>query len=81
MLQSLSISMTAPLRTLPSMTMDVGFLGATLAEAAGLPTNDAQGALLMLRDQCAGSYHSCPDKRLVYNYLSKLVASDLLTLP
>lgn len=69
------------IRTLPSMTMDVGFLGATLAEAAGLPTNDAQLALLMLRNQCAESYHSCSDKRLVYSYLSKLVASDLLTLP
>lgn len=69
------------IKTLPSMTMDVGFLGATLAEAAGLPNNDAQRALLMLRDRCIGSYHSCPDKTLVWNHLSRLVASDLLTLP
>ncbi|MDR7029840.1 sulfatase-like hydrolase/transferase [Rhizobium rosettiformans] len=69
------------IQALPSMTMDVGFLGATLAKAAGLPTNEVQRALLTLRDQCAGSYHFCPNKGLVFNHLSKLVASDLLTLP
>jgi hypothetical protein len=69
------------IQALPRMKLDVGFLGATLAKAAGLPTNEAQRALLTIRDRCAGSYHSCSDKALVWNHLSKLVASDLLTLP
>ncbi|THV15784.1 sulfatase-like hydrolase/transferase [Rhizobium rhizophilum] len=68
-------------KSLPPMTMDVGFLGVTIADAVGLPNNAAQRALLMLRDQCAGSYHSCADKALVWDHLGKLTVSDLLELP
>ncbi|WP_421594738.1 sulfatase-like hydrolase/transferase, partial [Shinella sp. M27] len=38
----------------PQMAMDIGFLGATIADAAGLPGNEAQDALLVLRDRCRG---------------------------
>lgn len=69
------------IKALPSMTMDVGFLGATIADAAGLPSDEAQRALLVLRDKCRGLYHSCGDKRLVWQHLSDLRASHMLSLP
>jgi hypothetical protein len=70
-----------PLAPLPEGMVDIGFLGATIADVAQLPSNAAQQALLSVRDQCAGSYHSCPNKGLVWDHLQTLAASGLLTLP
>ncbi|WP_421593084.1 hypothetical protein [Shinella sp. M27] len=36
--------------SLPQMTMDIGFLGATVADAARLQGNEAQSGLLAPRD-------------------------------
>lgn len=66
---------------LPKMTMDVGFLGATIADVARLPSNEAQRAILALRDQCHGAYHACADKNLVWAHLRQLADSGMLKLP
>lgn len=65
----------------PQMVMDIGFLGATITDAAGLPRNDAQDALLMVRDRCGGAYHACADKDLVWDHLRKLANSGMLKMP
>lgn len=66
---------------LPQMTMDIGFLGATIADVAGLPGNEAQRALLALRDRCHGAYHACVEKNLVWDHLRQLANSGMLKLP
>lgn len=66
---------------LPKMTMDVGFLGATIAEAARLPGNEAQSALLALRDRCQGAFQGCAEKNLVWDHLRRLSDSGMLRLP
>lgn len=60
--------------------LDVGFLSASLIEAAGLPTSPTFKALARLRDACGGYYHTCPDRSLVDQHLRQRQNAGLLNL-
>lgn len=63
-----------------SKPIDVGFLPASLIEAAGLPTSPMFEALAELRDACGGKYHKCPDRHLVDAHLKERSEAGLLDL-
>lgn len=60
--------------------LDVGFLSASLIEAAGLPTSPTFEALARLRDACGGRYHTCADRGLVDQHLRQRQNAGLLDL-
>ncbi|WP_457586326.1 sulfatase-like hydrolase/transferase [Ensifer canadensis] len=60
--------------------LDVGFLSASLIEAAGLPTSPTFEALARLRDACDGHYHTCADRTLVDQHLRQRQDAGLLDL-
>nr|WP_246707594.1 sulfatase-like hydrolase/transferase [Ensifer oleiphilus] len=60
--------------------LDVGFLSASLIEAAGLPTSPTFEALARLRDACNGHYHTCPERALVDQHLRQRQDAGLLDL-
>ncbi|MGF6172082.1 sulfatase-like hydrolase/transferase [Ensifer sp. 4252] len=63
-----------------AIPLDVGFLAASLIEAAGLPTSPTFEALARLRDACGGRYHTCPDRALVDQHLRQRQDAGLLDL-
>ncbi|TPN56066.1 sulfatase [Mesorhizobium sp. B1-1-9] len=66
---------------MPGMApLDVGFLGASLLDAAGLPMSPVMADLVRLRDHCGGSFHSCSDRAAVDAHLRRRVDSGLLHL-
>lgn len=58
--------------------LDVGFLGATFAQMARLPSSPMINDLIALRDQCAGRFHSCSDRDLVDRHLRRRIDAGLL---
>ncbi|MBA3446755.1 MAG: sulfatase-like hydrolase/transferase [Pseudaminobacter sp.] len=58
--------------------LDIAFLGATFARAAGLPTSPLMDDLIRLRDVCEGRFHSCRDRATVDRHLKRRVDSGLL---
>ncbi|MCA0035102.1 sulfatase-like hydrolase/transferase [Mesorhizobium sp. B263B2A] len=68
-------------RPMPGMApLDVGFLGASLLDAAGLPMSPVMADLVRLRDHCGGSFHGCSDRAAVDAHLRRRVDSGLLHL-
>lgn len=68
-------------RPLPEVpALDVGYLGTTILEAAGLPLDDVDRELAALRDRCGGRYAGCADRTGVDRHLKRLVEADLLDL-
>jgi hypothetical protein len=67
-----------PLPDVP--VLDAGYLGATFAEAAGLPTDGVLRALTDLRNRCGGAYRGCADRGAVLAHLRGLVDAGLLVL-
>ncbi|WP_245279103.1 sulfatase-like hydrolase/transferase [Mesorhizobium loti] len=66
---------------MPEMApLDVGFLSASLLDAAGLPMSPVMTDLVRLRDHCAGSFHGCTDRAAVDAHLRRRVDSGLLHL-
>ncbi|WP_438749150.1 sulfatase-like hydrolase/transferase [Pararhizobium sp. O133] len=63
-----------------SLPMDVGFLSASLIEAAGLPTSPMFRSLAELRDACGGRYHECRDRDKVDAHLKQRSDAGLLRL-
>jgi phosphoglycerol transferase MdoB-like AlkP superfamily enzyme len=63
-----------------AMPLDVGFLPASLIEAAGLPSSPTFEALARLRDACSGRYHACADRGLVDQHLRQRQNAGLLDL-
>ena len=61
-------------------TLDIGFVGASLLDAAGLPMSPMMTDLIALRDLCHGAFHSCPDRQAVDVHLRRRVDSGLLHL-
>jgi hypothetical protein len=59
--------------------IDVGFLGPTLLEAAGIPLDEVSRELARLRDLCGGLYERCPDRAAIDRHLKRLAAARLLT--
>lgn len=63
-----------------SAPIDVGFLPASLIEAAGLPTSPMFSALAELRDTCGGKFHACSNRDLVDTHLKRRAEAGLLDL-
>ncbi|MDO9415975.1 sulfatase-like hydrolase/transferase [Pararhizobium sp.] len=63
-----------------ALPMDVGFLTASLIEAANLPTSPMFRSLAELRDLCAGRYHACKDRAKVDAHLKERANAGLLLL-
>ncbi|TPK80595.1 sulfatase [Mesorhizobium sp. B2-4-18] len=63
-----------------TMPLDVGFLGASLLDAAGLPMSPMMVDLVRLRDHCGGRFHGCQDRAEVDAHLRRRVDSGLLHL-
>lgn len=63
-----------------SLPMDVGFLSASVIEAADLPTSPMFRSLAKLRDACGGRYHECRDRGKVDAHLKERSDAGLLRL-
>lgn len=60
--------------------LDIGFVGASLFDAAGLPMSPMMRDLVALRDHCAGLFHDCADRAAVDRHLRRRIDSGLLHL-
>ncbi|MDF3215038.1 MULTISPECIES: hypothetical protein [Mesorhizobium] len=60
--------------------LDIGFLSASLLDAAGLPMSPVMADLVRLRDHCGGRFHGCQDRAEVDAHLRRRVDSGLLHL-
>lgn len=60
--------------------LDVGFVGASFLEWAGLPTSPLFRSLLELRDHCQGKFYNCSDRNEVDLHLKRRIDSGLLML-
>ncbi|MCJ2077602.1 sulfatase-like hydrolase/transferase [Methylobacterium sp. E-016] len=79
---SINLIHTAPAAELPPhSTLDLTYLGLTILEVAGLPLGPVFSAQKVLRDQCSGGFHTCPERDAVDAYLGRLQASHLADLP
>ena len=71
-----------PAGALPAYpVLDLGYLGLTVVETAGLPLGPVYGELKALREHCGGAFHTCADREAVDRYLKRLEVSGLLDLP
>lgn len=61
--------------------LDVGFVGASFLEWAGLPTSPVFQSLLELRDLCEGKFYNCDNRSEVDLHLKRRIDSGLLMLP
>jgi phosphoglycerol transferase MdoB-like AlkP superfamily enzyme len=60
--------------------LDIGYLGVSLLEAAGLASSPMFADLSALRDHCGGKLYFCPDRKSVDKHLSRRIASGYLTI-
>lgn len=60
-------------------SLDIGFLGVSLLEAAGVATSPMFADLAALRDRCEGRLHFCADRAAVDRHLQKRIASGFLS--
>lgn len=60
--------------------LDIAFLGATFAQATGLPTSPMMEDLVRLRDECNGRFYSCADRAQVDRHLKRRVDSGFLSI-
>ena len=67
-------------RPMPDTAIDIGFVGASLFDAAGLPMSPMMLDLVRLRDRCGGRFHGCPDRAEVDTFLRRRIDSGLLHL-
>lgn len=68
-------------QAMPDVTsLDIGFVGASLLEAAGLPMSPMMADLARLRDLCQGRFHTCDDRGAVDRHLRSRLDAGLLKL-
>jgi phosphoglycerol transferase MdoB-like AlkP superfamily enzyme len=58
--------------------LDIAFLGASFADAAGLPVSPLMKEAVELRDRCSGRFQSCRDRAWVDRHLRRRADSGLL---
>ncbi|MCY0148365.1 sulfatase-like hydrolase/transferase [Hoeflea sp. G2-23] len=58
--------------------LDIGYLGVSLLEAAGLEESPMYANLGALRDRCEGRLFYCPDRTAVDQHLNRRIASGYL---
>ena len=59
-------------------SLDIGYLGASLLQSAGMAQSPMFADLLALRDRCKGRLHSCEDRAAVDRHLQRRIASGQL---
>ncbi|AKI01902.1 Sulfatase [Hoeflea sp. IMCC20628] len=59
--------------------LDIGYLGVSLLEAAGMAKSPMFADLAALRDRCEGKLHFCADRAAVDRHLQKRIASNFLS--
>lgn len=60
-------------------SLDIGYLGVSLLEAAGMAQSPMFADLAALRDRCEGKLHFCADRAAVDQHLQKRIASNFLS--
>ena len=60
-------------------SLDIGYLGVSLLEAAGMTKSPMFADLAALRDRCEGKLHFCADRAAVDQHLQKRIASNFLS--
>lgn len=58
--------------------LDIGYLGATFLDVAGLPLSPMMADLLRLRDLCKGAFYTCAARDQLDTHLRRRVDSGLL---
>ncbi|MCP4314761.1 MAG: sulfatase [Hyphomicrobiales bacterium] len=61
-------------------SIDIGFLGVKLLQAAGIPGSDVFVDLAGLADMCGGAYYACPLRDAVDRHLRRRIDGGLLDL-
>lgn len=59
-------------------SLDIGYLGVSLLEAAGLAKSPMLADLVALKNHCGGRLHSCDDRAAVDRHLQRRIASGYL---
>lgn len=59
-------------------SLDIGYLGVSFLEAAGLANSPMLSDLVALRNHCNGRLHSCDDRAAVDRHLQRRIASGYL---
>jgi hypothetical protein len=68
-----------PASSLPQFeVLDIAFLGVTILESAGLQLDPVYQDKRTLRDACAGAFHTCKNRPLVDEHLSRLASGKLI---
>jgi hypothetical protein len=68
-----------PASSLPQFeVLDIAFLGVTILESAGLQLDPVYQDKRTLRDACGGAFHTCKNRPLVDEHLSRLASGKLI---
>jgi phosphoglycerol transferase MdoB-like AlkP superfamily enzyme len=68
-----------PVSSLPQLeVLDIAFLGVTVLESAGLQLDPVYLDKRTLRDACGGAFHTCKNRALVDEHLSRLASGKLI---
>jgi hypothetical protein len=67
-----------PVSSLPQLGVDIAFLGVTVLESAGLQLGPVYQDKRALGDACGGAFHTCKNRALVDEHLSRLASGNLI---
>jgi hypothetical protein len=68
-----------PASSLPQFeVLDIAFLGVTILESAGLQLDPVYQDKRTLRHACGGAFHTCKNRPLVDEHLSRLASGKLI---
>ncbi len=73
------MGMDLDMRPFEFASLDIGYLGVSLLEAAGMAKSPMFADLAALRDRCEGRLYFCADRAAVDLHLQKRIASGYLT--
>ncbi len=73
---------TSPPKPAPEneASIDIGYLGTDLLQAAGIPGSDVFEDLATLKQACKGAYYECEDREAVDRHLRRRIDGGLLDL-
>jgi len=73
------MGMEVDMRPFEFASLDIGYLGVSLLEAAGMGNSPMFADLAAIRDRCEGRLYFCADRAAVDRHLQKRIASRYLT--
>ena len=73
------MGMDLDMRPFEFASLDIGYLGVSLLESAGMAKSPMFADLAALRDRCEGRLYFCADRAAVDLHLQKRIASGYLT--